>query len=646
MPQFMGRNIVQGVISTVNPLTVKNTQGDIVRIELTDRTTYRRESLAQLSDVTPGITIGVASPPGAGGTRGAGRTGDVGGRGGPGLEIVIRSDSSVPGRRMAPVVQGDESVLLPDLPQQPLSPEFVYAAWLGRGLFTNDELDRGFRVARNIGIKHLKVEFKWGMIELRNNKWNWHNEGKIDVGRVVTLARKYNLAIIPYFNVLMPWGETREPPAEEGALNRPRRGQHQAPDPTEYAEYVFTVVDLLKTSGVDVRYVELDNEVSAKNDGHNCWNLFINITAKELKVAQNAAYDRVKAKYPEIAISSTTFQSPSRPTHLPADMIEQYNERLNSFVKVYFGEKPRPKFDFLAIHEIFQGSGNPYTTWEWKGHEGKDYVFSSYHHIYDIWRDVLDRHDRKNTPIFVTEGTAKFIGKQDAVLVQRIVFAKSQAAKNRVMGWVLSQITASERFAEGRHLARQPGGTGGRQQDAGTRGRGSMQAGGTAGRQQDEGTRGRGAQAGGQSSRPRQALFGSASMKDIVNVANGYAIREGYHAWRTILTTFAKYPVYEDKVRGELNNGGTWIEKFNDGRGNVLYVLFLPYRQGEERTQATVLNVAKANCGVTVTTSQGESKTVQSSPEGKVELLVSEHPLFVEVGTGIRKTAGGSRTGR
>lgn len=637
MPAFMSRQVVQGLIKTADPLTVEDAQGNVVRVEITERTTCRRESLARLSDVTPGMTVAVAQPPGQRG---------IGGRDSGGLEIVIRSGSAVPDRQPVPVTKTDESVLLPDLPQQPLTQEFIYAAWLGRGLFKNEELDRGFRVARNLGIRHLKVEFKWGMIELRNNKWNWRNEGKIDVGHVVTLARKYNLAIIPYFDVFMPWGERREPPEEKGALNRPRGGQNQAPDPKEYAEYVFTVVDLLRTSGVEVRYIELDNEVSAKNDGHNCWNLFINITAKELKLAQNAAYSRVKAKYPEIMISSTTFQSPTWPIHLPADKVEQCNERLNLFVKAYFEEKPRPKFDFLALHEIFEGSGNPYTSWKWKGAQVDDHAFSSYHDIYDIWRNILDRYGYKRTPIFVTEGAVKYPVKQGAVLAQKLLFARTQARKNNVMGWVLSQITASERFAEGRHLKdqaedtrnRRPGMSEGRPGTSGGR------PGTSGGRPGMSG--GRPGTSGERSSGQQRNLLGLASPKDIANVADGYALREGYYAWRTVVTILARYPVYVGKIRGKVNSDAPWIEKFRDNAGGELYVAFLPYKEGEERTQRTNLPTGKQKCTVTITTSQGKSKIVKTNANGELELQVSEHPLFLEVRTDKGFSEGRNQPGR
>lgn len=508
-----------------------------------------------------------------------------------------------------------QDTLLTDIEQQPISPAFIYGAWLGRGLYSKTELDRAFKLANNLGIRYLKIEFKWGYIEPENNSWKWRNDDFLNVEHVISLAQQYDFSIIPYFNIFMPWGQRRQIDPLNGDCDGPRSrwGQSSAPPPSEYAEYVFTVIDTLKRSGIRVEYAELDNEVSVMIDNTRSWNCFIDITPKQLKLVENMAYDRIKARYPEIMVSSTTFNSPGMSLQTPQDEINKFNNRLNKFITAYFTESPKPKFDFLGVHEIFHGSGNPFTTVT-NQDENKGYSFSSYHDTYDIWRTILDDYGYRDTPIFVTESQVNHSGLQDVELLQKVIFARSKADSKNIRGWILSQLTGSKKFTEGN-----------RQRNGNNKGPSSMQR------------RGRIDGAPGiafDRSKSHQTAPRSATGKISVGIADlteGYQLREGYYAFNTMMTTLARYSNYNKTVMGQLNSGLPWVEQFSDIDENLLYVAFIPWDMYQKNQKSTITLAVGTNKDVIITRSDGLKLTHTSDNTGNLSLEVTQHPVFIEV---------------
>lgn len=547
-----------GTITALEPLTVESSSGDKKIIKITEATNLVKETPVKPSEIKEGTKVRVMAPPKPGG----------GGR--EALKIIVLSDEEPSFKKEA----RSES-LLPDLPQQTEEPYFIYGIWLGRGLYSNKEIDRAFRVAHNLGIKYFMIEFKWDYVEPKNNRWEWNNENFLDVEYVSKLAQDYNLSIIPYFNLFMPWGERRYLSPGEGTCEGPPsgRGQYQAPDPKEYAEYVFAVVDKLRKSGVDVRYIELDNEDSNLNDGYRSWSCFINVDAKQIKEAENAAYDSVKASYPDVMVSSTTFSFPGLGAG-PSGDPEKDKKRKNSFIKAYFEDDPKPKFDFLGIHEVLDGSGNPFTTWDKPADADYEYNFGSYYDTYDIWRKILDKYGYKDKPIFNLESAAALKGQQDVQMLQRVIFARTNAKKNNVTGWVLSMLTGSGKFTEGKEI--------------------------------------------------KELSVG------ITRLGKSYELREGYYAYYVLMTTLANYPNYERKITGDLNAQNPWVEKFNDGKGNILYVAFIPYGFGLDIPQTVSLNVGP-NKEARLTGSDAKSSLMKSDSSGCITLSVDQHPIFIEV---------------
>lgn len=575
-----------GKVTVLSPLIIKLNTGEMREIVITERTRLVREIAIAFSEIKKGVSVLVIAPP-------------IPGKESRIVEkiIVISGDNPsfqdktglpffVPHEKTFGADQpvNQETVflkreLLPDLPQQSENPEFIYGLWLGRGLYSNRELERAFKTAKNLGIKYFKVEFKWGYIEPENNKWNWNDEDMLDVEKIIALANEYNVSIIPYFDIFMPWGEKRFPDPLKGecigAANR--WGQSQSPDPREYAEYVFTVLDKLIRGGVVVRYIELDNEVSNLNDGYKSWNCFINITAKQLKEIENAAYDRVKHEYPHIMISSTTFSFPgigSGPFEQMKKEIEKDKLTRNSFIKAYFEDAPKPKFDFLGLHETVSGSGNPYTIWHKSSNAGYEYNFGSYHEAYKIWRNILDRYGYIEKPILNLESPAILKGKQSAEIIQKIVFARANASNTKLKGIIISQLSGSRKFTEGR---------------------------------------------------PEEAVsIGLTRLQDDLK------LNEGYYGLYNVLNILSNYPVYEGRITGEIDAQRPWVEKFSNKSDKRLYVAFIPYHIGFIKHQTLTLRIG-ANKEAKLTKADTSTLVMKSNSDESIVVTVDDRPLLIEV---------------
>lgn len=552
-----------GTITELNPLTAKLNSGATKKIIISDHTRIVKEKLISRSEVINGTKVKVIAPimPGTHNREAI-------------KIVVVSAEKGISEIPRPDQVISKRNKLLSDLSQQPIDSDFIYGIWLGRGLYSNKELYRAFKVAGNLGIKYFKVEFKWHYIEPKNNIWKWGNKDFLDVEHIIQLAKHYNISIIPYFDTFMPWGETRHLDPYKGECEGPgsRWGQFQAPDQKEYAEYVFTVVDKLKKGGVDIKYIELDNEVSNINDGYQSRNCFINMTAKQIKIIQNAAYDKVKSIYPDIMISSTTFSFPGLGLG-PFGNPETDKRRKNSFIKAYFEDSPKPKFDFLGLHEVLSGSGNPYTTSTKPKNADYDFNFGSYYNSYDMWREILDKYGYKERPIFNLESAAIQKGKQASEIIQKLIFARINQKKNRVIGWCLSQLSGSKKFTEGKKIE-------------------GLSVG-------------------------------------ITNLAEGYNLRDGYYGYYAMMSIFPKYPDYEGKIAGELNTRKPWVEKFRNNRGDFLYVAFIPYDIDYTRSSIS-LNVGPDK-SVRLTKSDSTTSLLKSDGNGNIKLDVDQYPIFIEV---------------
>lgn len=557
---------VIGEIIDAGMLRIRQASGAETSVQVTDQTLFFGEVPVNPSEVTVGSSVRIVAP----------------GRPGSERKEAVKVVLSAAGRGAAgdgfeksqPAKQVSQK-LLPDIPIG-TGQDFIYGIWIGRGLFTDEELERAFRVVDNLGVRYAKVEFKWDYVEKRDNEYQWNNQNTLDVEYVIRLAKQHRLSIIPYFDVFMPWAEIRREGVDcQGPPSR--RGQYSAPSPAAYAEYVFNVIDKLKKGGVDVKFAELDNEPSANNDGSRSFNCLLNISAKQLKEAGNAAYDRIKAVYPDVMVSSSTFIFPGMSPGNPFS--ETFQKRTDSFIKAYFGEEPRPRFDFFGVHEVLPGSGNPFTTHRKAANAAYEYNLASYYEAYDIWRKILDSYGFKDKPIFNLESGAVQKGRQDAELIQRAVFARMNSGRNKVIGWVLSQLSGSKKFTE-RAFTEKGGG---------------------------------------------EASFSIG----ITRLADGYELREGYYGYYALMSVLARYPRYEGHELGELNSSRPWVEKFSNGQGHMLHVAFVPYGTGHTSPQSVSLQIGPSK-KVRLTHAGASPSTAVAGSDGSLRLEVGENPVFIE----------------
>lgn len=458
---------------------------------------------------------------------------------------------------------------LPDLAPEP-GGDFFHGLWLGRGLYTNTELDRAFCVAANLGVRVMLVEVKWDYVEPENDVWQWNNEETLDIDHVVELATRYDIEIVPYFNMMMPWGDVTQPPPA-GCLGQANRWQHHPPEPEEYAEYVLAVVDRLVRGGVAVPRVELDNEVSNNSNGKDTFNCFIRITAAQLKTAHNTAYRALKQAHPEILVPSTSFSFPGMPPEF--ENAEEDKIQRNEFVQAYFTEEPPPEFDFLALHGLLSGTGNPWTRQSKDPDASYEYNFGSYHDGYDMWRDILDSHGFAGVPIVDLEvGALNRNGMQDAQLLQRAIFARMEAAENNIRGIAVSYLTT-----------------------------------------------------------PRESPM-DAQASGITDLVSDYGLRDGYFAFHNMMATLAVYPVFDAKISGEVNKPhDPWVVRFTNASGGLLYAAWLPYDTVSDPPPTAVDITVGPHRSVRVLDSLGNATDAAADSGGNVTIQVDAHPTFVEI---------------
>mgnify|MGYP001563235116 CR=1 FL=1 len=139
---------------------------------------------------------------------------------------------------------------------------------------------------------------------------------------------------------------------------------------------------------MNIRYTEFQNEPNAENDGNGSaiplpmsWRG----TAEQLVNGNNLAYEKIKAKYPDVMVGSAGFIGGSK-TYL-----QQYAE---PFYEKYF--KAKPKFDFFALHDYPKNRN--YT----QGTQLGD--LSSQYHTFGTYRELLNKYGYGDKPIFATEG--------------------------------------------------------------------------------------------------------------------------------------------------------------------------------------------------------------------------------------------------
>jgi hypothetical protein len=229
-----------------------------------------------------------------------------------------------------------------------------------------------FQTASDLGMGYLKIIAGWDIIEPFDNQWRWKVDlggGKgVDYDSIAQLSQKYGISVIPTFEAgMQPLGLQK--------------------DSARWARFVYTFINRYKNS-MNIQYTEFRNEPNNNNDGSGSTSTLQGDwqgTAEELVTVDNAAYEKVKASYPDIMIGSAGFITGSR------IQIQLYTQK---FYERYFNAKP--KFDFFALHDY------PKNYSYVQGTRPGDLV--SQYHIFESYRKLLDSCGYADKPILVTEG--------------------------------------------------------------------------------------------------------------------------------------------------------------------------------------------------------------------------------------------------
>lgn len=322
---------------------------------------------------------------------------------------------------------------------------FIYGIMLGpNDAPYRDRWERYYRICNDLNVGYLKIAVFWDHIEpepgVRNWKGQWPNRVRPGAGSVgarggistrdmkdrsfsatkvfdfdfhAKLAQQYDVSVFPRF--MGP------------------RGRELVSDSQGFAKFVYDFIARYNES-MNIQYVEFQNEPNAHNDGSGGGRHWKG-TAAQLAAMNTAAYEKVKAEYPDIQIGTAGFMTGSR------QMFANYTSK---FLQAYF--KAQPKFDVFMLHDYPMHLS--YTQGTHPGDFGSEY------HIFQNYRNLLQNYGYGQTPILVSEGyeikpmrtsagsSMKWSrDNQLSRLIQEgFLITKTQASAYNVIGKVMSEI--------------------------------------------------------------------------------------------------------------------------------------------------------------------------------------------------------------
>lgn len=238
----------------------------------------------------------------------------------------------------------------------------------GEDMVRKDEIESYFRIARDLDVNIIKVVVGQDFYRPHDNTRSWTMPGGVNYDRIAELAQEYNMSIMPNFI----------------SVDYPFELQTDA---EKFAEFVFAFIERYKKK-MNIRYTEFQNEPATKNDGGGSdikLPLSWRGTARDLVRGNNAAYDRIKASYPDIMVGSAGFLT---------DTERHFRLYSQGFYDAYF--RAGPKFDFFALHHY--PKDHSYVQGD------KKELMPTGYYVFDSFRELLDKYGYAAKPIFVTEG--------------------------------------------------------------------------------------------------------------------------------------------------------------------------------------------------------------------------------------------------
>jgi hypothetical protein len=304
-------------------------------------------------------------------------------------------------------------------------PVFVYGIKIeGEDMRRMDDVESYFQIAADFGVHFIKVIVGQNFYRPHDPLGNWKVPGGLDYDYLAGLAQKYNISIIPDFL----------------SVDQPLDLQTNA---GMFADFVFAFVDRYHHT-MNIKYTEFQNEPDAENDGGGSvirMPLSWRGSANDLVRGNNAAYVRIKEKYPDIMVGSAGFL-----THT-----DRHNKLYSAkFYEAYF--QAGPKFDFFALHHYPKDHGYV------QGNE-KGFMPSGYY-VFGTFRKLLQRYGYGAKPIFVTEGFEDKPFERDrrvwdwadddeaaASWLEAYVLTLSKAGETNIMGKIITYARGNSQMA-------------------------------------------------------------------------------------------------------------------------------------------------------------------------------------------------------
>ncbi|MBI3377972.1 MAG: cellulase family glycosylhydrolase [Nitrospirae bacterium] len=306
------------------------------------------------------------------------------------------------------------------------SPFGIFGLKIGYEEAKSKNKETYFQIANDLGLNYVKIVVPQDTINPSNSEWRWKTSlGGIefDFDEIAKFANQYGISIIPMF-------------APSANFSRQK-------DAESFAEFVYRFIARYKDK-MNIKYTESQNEPNPGNDGSGASNSLpgsYNGTAENLVKLDNAAYEKIKAAFPDIMVGSPGFIGESK------NQSKLYTEK---FYQAYF--KAKPKFDVFMYHDYPKSFGYV------QGTKAGD--LASEYNLYETYRALLKKYGYGDKPILISEGFMDtpylkngrrdwgYLDEDEASIlwVEGYVMAFSNASKNNVTGKIITGISRTAKI--------------------------------------------------------------------------------------------------------------------------------------------------------------------------------------------------------
>lgn len=410
-----------------------------------------------------------------------------------------------------------------------------------------------FQIAKESNLDYILVPVKFARGS-EANETDW-SQG-VNYYYIFELSKQYGISVLPAFFKL---------------------GHQDDKNAEKYAGLIISFLDEFYKDG-NIKFVEFQNEPVKKYDEDS--SARFKGTAADLARSHTAAYNKIKAKYPNITVGTAGFMAMA--------VSEEENILMNGYYKEYFSAKP--KFDMLNLHHYPKRGGYIQTD----KNSLSNYNFLSEYEILDTYGKLLDDYGYGGKSIFVSEGNVgmpfknqdgsaekDWINNADAksLLLQRFALFLENGGKNNV----IAAMTSSN-----------------------------------------------------------DAKF--TGLIEYDQKTQNFSKNELFDFYKYFLELMKKYPYYIGHNAGKTDDAGYWVLEFRNEENKKMWIAFNPFlfwaeassfekqqaiavRKSVSRPQIAYIDVGSAN---SVKIMAKNSEKIVSPENGRIFIEIKNDPVFVE----------------